>query len=131
MPHVSRYKIEDKLYSKLFDQLVLTQQGLTKGESREYLYALFTKTERIMFTKRCAAVVMFYEGCSQYKVWNTLKISPSTAARIRDAYDKGNYRGLVILLKKNKFDTEKFRDTLELILRAGMPSRGKDRWTSL
>lgn len=131
MPHVSAEKLDVKVYGKLFKQLAVLITAATAHTSHQILNELLTDTERIMLSKRLAAVVMFSEGYSQYIVEKTLKISPSTAARLHHAYEHGAYAVVVKLLKQESKSREQLWQTVEVLLRLGMPSMGKDRWKHL
>lgn len=129
MPHISTQNIDQILLEKLFSDLERLIADTTAKDSGLIINALLTKTERIMLTKRLATALMFAQGHSQYTVWNTLKLSPSTAQKMFLQYETGLYAPLIKITKHATH--EKIWDTLELILQAGMPSRGKDRWKFL
>ena len=74
---------------------------------------------------------MFIEGNSSYRVWQLLKMSPSTAEVIRRDFETGRYDNIVMIFTKNKSDYRKFWETLDVILRAGMPPMGRGRWKSV
>jgi len=129
MPHLSKQKLDSQLHEKLFDELQKLIANTSARESTLVVTTLLTETERLMIAKRFASAFMFSKGYSQYQVWKTLKISPSTAQRLFNAYENGAYSKLVKIAERNSH--EKFWDTVELILRGGMPSMGKDRWKIL
>jgi len=131
MPHISGEKLEQKLFADLFGQLIVLQTGLNKKEAESFFSTLVTDTEKIMLTKRCAVILMLSQGHSPYRIWNTLKLSPSTVARLNAQYEEGDYDDLVKIFKKKHIDCEKFWKTLELVLRGGMPSMVGDRWKHL
>jgi len=131
MPHISSEKIDKKIFDTLFQQMVYIQTGLTKKEVSGFIENLLTETEKVMMTKRCAAVLMFNAGCSAYEVWNTLKLSPSTAANIKLSYENGAFDHLIHIFKHKKQEKEEFMKALNKALRLGMPSMGKDRWEAL
>ncbi len=134
MPHVSKDKINEQLYQKLFKQLIELPVGLSKQQTSNLFSSLLTKTEQVMLTKRCAAAIMFAEGYSDYRVWTVLKLSPSTAARLRLQYQCGEFDGVVNIIRSQKIkaiEREEFIETMNKILRLGMPSRGKDRWKGI
>lgn len=134
MPHVSKTKINDGLYQKLFTQLTELPVGLSKRQTSNLFSSLLTKTEQVMLTKRCAAAIMFAEGYSDYRVWTVLKVSPSTAARLRLQYENGAFDGVVKIISNRKIkdkERDEFIETLNKILRLGMPSRGRDRWKGI
>jgi len=131
MPHISSEKIDEKVFDALFKQMIFVQAGLSKKEATGFVENLLTKTEKIMMTKRCAAVIMLHTGCSSYEVWNTLKLSPSTAAQIKLAYENGEFDDLIGIFAHKKQEKLDFMKTLNRALRLGMPSMGKERWEAL
>jgi hypothetical protein len=60
-----------------------------------------------------------------------LKISDSTVRDVKSRLNLGQYDHLVAHYEKKKFNSKEFWETIDLILRAGLPSRGKDRWQSV
>ena len=131
MPHISKQKLDQKVYKKLFRQFTDIISNLDKTNSQNLFSELLTETERIMLVKRLATVVMLYEGYSQYVVEKTLKLSSSTVARINLAYEDGLYDSLVTIFKNKKEKRDQFWSTLEILLRGGMPSMTEDRWKHL
>jgi hypothetical protein len=129
MPHVSKEKMDEEVQEKFFRELTLLIAKTTRADSLTVIDGLLTETEKVMLTKRLAAALLFSQGHSSYTVWNTLKISPSTAQKISYSYKKGRYKELITIAYSSKHKT--LLGTLELILRAGMPSRGRDRWKFL
>tara|TARA_B100000745_G_scaffold299277_1_gene249725 strand:+ start:1762 stop:2172 length:411 start_codon:yes stop_codon:yes gene_type:complete len=134
MPHVSKEKLNNRLYEKLFTDLIELQVGLSKKQAASVMSSLLTETEQIMLTKRCAAAIMFEHGYSSYRVWTVLKISKSTAKRLREQYEEGVFDGLLRGLRNKKLakkEKKEFIETFNKIMRLGMPSMGKDRWKSV
>lgn len=131
MTHISKNQLEPKYLNELFKQFSSTVSLLNSSTSSNFFDDLLGDEEKIMIAKRLAAIVMFIEGNSSYRVWQLLKISPSTADRIKLNYDIGKYKNIENLLKSNKFAYEKLWTALEIILQAGMPPRGRGRWKSV
>ena len=129
MPHLSKEVLDPLYLQKLFAELEILIASTTKRDSGAVLDALLTETEKVMLTKRLAGAMMYSKGYSQYQVWNLLKISPSTAERMQHTYESGHYNALLkIVTHKNNGE---LWDVLELILRGGLPTMGKDRWKSI
>ncbi len=128
MAHIGKEKLDKGEFERLFGRLVQVCADATERDAHPLLHGLLTDTEQVMLTKRFAAVLMYHEGYSCYVVERTLKISSSTALRIRKAYKTGRYRPLVAVFDKGKVNREEFWRTLEVLLRLGMPSMGRDRW---
>lgn len=131
MPHVSSKKLNEKMYKNIFAQLTNLISKTQSHQAEGLLTSLLTETEKIMLSKRLAAAVMFSEGYSQYAVEKALQVSPSTAARMHLSYESGQYNGVLVVLRKDKKQKREFWESLEVLLRLGMPSMGKDRWKHL
>ena len=128
MPHISQHKLDDKIFEQLFNNFSSTITDLNRRNTKQFLNTFFTRTEKIMFTKRFAAIVMTHEGHSSYRIAKTLNMSPSTIARITLLYEKGKY---TLLLKCMKKESEILLKQLETITRAGLPEMGKGRWNRI
>jgi uncharacterized protein YerC len=96
MPHVSRHTPVRKVSDKIFERLVeaVTAKGTTI-ERKTFFNSMLTSTERIMLSKRFAIIYMLTKGYSFNAIQETLRISPSTVARIWDAIQKGKYAEIV------------------------------------
>jgi hypothetical protein len=128
MPHISKKKLPRALEKAVLSQLFsFSSDGRLK---RNALSDLLTETERLMLAKRLAAVVLFLEDASIYRVRRVLSISPSTAVRLRQYLDGGEYRAIEKLFRTRK-QREQFWENLERLLRGGLPEMGKGRWKRL
>ena len=67
----------------------------TKVQRRAFFDAMLTPTERIMLSKRFAIIYMLAKGYSFSAIQETLRVSPSTVARIWEAIQKGKYVEMV------------------------------------
>lgn len=128
MTNISKNVLAQKDMDRLFDQLNVITSKLDKRLSRSFFDNLLGPEEKIMLVKRLAAVVMLIERNSSYRVWKSLKISPTTAEYIRKDYENGRYVDIEKIITKDKADYEKFWKTLEVVLRGGLPEMGKNRW---
>lgn len=131
MTRISKNALPDKELIQLRKELAKTIGSLSRTTADAFLDDLLGPEEYIMIAKRLAAILLYMEGNSSYTVWNALKISPSTADRIKLNYECGRYRQIESILKKRRADYEAFWNTLEIILRAGMPPQGRGRWKSV
>lgn len=131
MPHISSKKIDPKIKTKLFKQLSCVSVVRNEKEAQRFLEALLTETEQLMFSKRIAAVIMLSQGYSQYAIENSLELSSSTIARLRNEYITGKYEQICLSFSKQKKEKEEFWETIEVLLRLGMPSQTGDRWKFL
>ena len=126
MPHISKQQIESKVFNGLYHELESLIVKTKAENARLVLSGLLTPTEKIMLTKRLAAGIMYGRGCSQYQVWNTLKVSPSTAARMKLTYERGAYDSVLSTL--NDSQVKNIWPLIERISRGGLPPLGKGRW---
>ncbi len=131
MAHLSKHQLQPHQLEQLFSQLNKLVGKLNENTASDFLSELLGKEEKIMIAKRLAAIVMLVEGNSIYRVAQLLLISPSTTERIKLNLEIGKYRKLVRILKNNKNDYKQFWEMLEVILRAGLPPRGRGRWKSV
>lgn len=109
MPHVSRHTPVRKVSDRTFELLVacVTTKG-SAVERRAFFTALLTPTERIMFSKRFAIIYMLTKGHSFDTIQETLRVSPSTIARIWVAIQKGKYADIVGRVQKRRKSGEDF-----------------------
>ncbi len=131
MTHISKNQLAEADLEKLFEQLGRVLSLINNKTALNFLDDLLGVEEKIMLAKRLAAIVMFIEGNSSYRVWQLLKISPSTAERIKLNYQIGKYKNIENTLKSHKPTYEQFWITLETILQAGLPPQGRGRWKSI
>jgi len=128
MTHISKQILSTNVTKRLVRQFAqFMQQSNVK-----FFDAFFTEAEQIMFMKRLAIVLMLHENFSKYRIAQVLQVSESTVARIGIAYQAGKYDTFLAQSRKTGFDSKKFWDTIEVVLRAGLPPMaGKGRWRGL
>lgn len=131
MTNISKHKLPEKELVALHKQFEKTVAKLNQKTATPFIAELLGQEERIMFAKRLCAIVMYIEGNSSYQVWKSLHISPTTAEKIRLDYKSGRYRNVVRIIKAEGNDYNEFWETLEVILSAGLPPRGRGRWKSV
>ena len=132
MTHVSSRKLEKDFLEKLFSKLVST---LGKAQTRNSLTSvtneLLTPTEKIMFAKRLAIVLLLSSKTPQHKIVDLLKVSPTTVAKASLGIEIGKYKNILKISSQEKIDLEKIIWT---ILTAGgfMPPKvGRKRWSKI
>lgn len=126
MPHVSKKQLKEKVFLSIYDQFVgVVSAG--SGRNQKVLVDLLTKTEKIMFAKRLAAIFMLTEGASLYHIQSTLNMSASTAARFSRNMKKGLY-GHIEVFFHTKQKKKDFWEVLEVVISGGMPPIGRGRW---
>lgn len=128
MTHISKQKLSKEKEGELYAQLFRVIARLNKTTAPDFLSELFGEEEKLMFAKRLAAIILYIEGSSSYRVWTLLNMSPSTADRIRLNFQVGKYRNIQSFITKNRSEYARLLRTLEVILQAGLPPRGRGRW---
>jgi len=128
MTNVSKQKLDSKEMNDLLNQMYLSFAKLTKNNTSSFFDEFLGEEERIMFAKRLGAIMLCISDKSPYRIWTTLKISPTTAQKIFTNYTLGKYSSIEKVLKRNRLEYERFFKILEVILNAGMSPRGRGRW---
>jgi Trp operon repressor len=128
MTNVSKRPLGQKAREQLSSQFIELFSTANKKQHLDLFISLFSDAERTMFIKRLAIVLLLAEGFSTYKIAKSLIVSDSTVREIRAQYTTGRYDPMISIIRTKQFDRKKFWKTLELLLRAGMPPRGRGRW---
>lgn len=128
MTNVSKHKLSKKMQSCLFAQFTQLFAAADQKHLAKLFDALFTESEKMMFVKRVAIILLLQEQYSTYAISKTLKVSDATVRTILQKYETGQYEALSRIVRKKSFDAELFWETVEVLLRAGLPPYGKDRW---
>ena len=134
MVRVNRNTLKDKDALQLLRQFDGTLAVLNRAGTSVFLDELLGKEERLTIAKRLAAIVLIYEGCSEYKTSKLLKLSHSTTQIIAEKLEMGAYKGIIKLLKRRKTDYVELLNTIDSILHLGgfLPHRiGLDRYRHL
>lgn len=127
MTRISRKKLKKEVLDKIHNRFTKTIVDLHGKSGSVFIEELFTPTEKIMFAKRLAGLLMIAQGISPYKVSKLLRLSFSTTARMQIDIENKKYPSIekIILNKKEK---DEFWAELEVFIRFGMPEMGKNRW---
>jgi Trp operon repressor len=130
MPHVSKQKLKVETANEIYAALLEVISSTPESKKRKQLLnELLTGTEKIMLAKRLAVIFLLAKKVPPYRIWNKLKISPSTVARFEVNLDKKFKNLLGIGLRhENKTRLEKMVDSL---LSVSMPAKVGPRWTWL
>ena len=130
MTHVSSKKLDYSLMEKLFNKLfVIFENARNKNSVSLVVNELFTGTEKVMFAKRLAIILMLDSKIPQHRIVNLLKVSPTTVAKISLGIELGKYNTILRISKKDKIDLEKV--VWNILTVGGMmpPKIGKKYWT--
>lgn len=130
MTNISKRQLQPRHLRQLYTQFAKTIVHLDVHTANGFFDELLGKEEKIMIAKRFTVIVMLLEGNSIYRIAQLLHMSPSTVEHLRNNYIGGKYETIEKILKKNKKAYKEFWETLEVLLRAGLPPRGKGRWKS-
>ena len=128
MTNVSKRKLNKTQYRKLKKQLTDLFAQSDRKNAELIFSDLFTEVEQIMYIKRLAAIVMLDGGYSRYRISKTLLLSQSTVQGMWEKFEAGAYTHLTKRTRSKSFDTEAFWQTVEVLLRGGLPPIGKGRW---
>ncbi|EKD80164.1 MAG: hypothetical protein ACD_40C00191G0007 [uncultured bacterium] len=86
MSQVSKYKLNDKIYDKIFSLFPQFLYRMTsKGNQNLLVEAFFTNTEKIVIAKRVAIAFMLVKGYKYDQIVNKIKVSHGTVAKISDS----------------------------------------------
>lgn len=130
MTHISKRKLNFRFLEKLFGKLVSI---IGKAQDKQYLSMvideLFTSTEKIMFAKRLAIVLMLSNNIPQHRIVEILKVSPTTVAKTSLRIEAGKYTMILKISKKEKVDIEKIVWQILTIGGIMPPKVGRRYWT--
>ena len=130
MVRISKKELAPAHLEKLFKQYIKTITLLKNTEVPFFFDELLGEEEKIMLAKRFAAIVMLVENNSTYRIAQLLHMSTSTVDRLRSKFEAGEFEHIQQRFQHNKKEYEAFWQTLETILQAGLPPRGRGRWKS-
>jgi hypothetical protein len=132
MVRVSRNSLDKQVEKEISTQFIETLGRLSAVQSAPFISELLGEEEQIMLAKRLATIVLIHEDHSDYAIANTLKISNTTSAKLREQYNQGSFKSVIQGIKKNKTDYLDYVDTLVEIIHLGLPRYvGPGRWKLL
>lgn len=132
MTNISKKPLGGCEYRRLSTQFSNTLARLTSATSEGFIDDLLGQEEKTMLMKRLAAIVMYGEGYSSYRVSHTLNLSPATANTIRTQFESGKYENIRKLFVRHKTDFRKLLKIIDTISSAGLPPlAGPGRWGEL
>lgn len=99
MARLSNTPLDEKTYRQILDTLDLVLGKMKKEEVRSLLFSLFGKSERIMVSKRFAAVLLLNRGMTIAEISRRLKLTRQTIVRLNMIKElKG--QGFLLALKR-------------------------------
>jgi uncharacterized protein YerC len=130
MTHISKKKLDNEVLDRLFIQLTGMFKAASKKEAVSgFTDEFFTKSERIMFSKRLAAVLLLSKKVPQHVITDKLNMSPSTISKISLDIERGKFDWTLRIASMNK---QKVSDILLEILLDGIPypvGRKRRKWS--
>jgi uncharacterized protein YerC len=134
MVRLNKNLLTDQQFEQLFIQFIRIVDPKKSAPVGGVLREILGKEERIMIAKRLATIVLLLEGKSLYSIAHTLKISPTTAEKIKRHLDDGSYTTILSRLSKSKRNYFAILDTIDSILHLGgiLPHyNGLDRYKNI
>jgi len=102
MTNVSKDKIGADDYKLAYQQLVLLIAKLEKNNASSLLDELLTDSEKIMIVKRFAAIFMFQQNYTSYRVSHSLAMSLSTTHRLYKLFEDGHFDKILGCISKKQ-----------------------------
>ena len=131
MTHVSKKRIRDDDFTKIFDKFIeIIDLSRSKKNTKYFIKEFFSPAERIMFAKRIGIIYMIIEKIPDRVIAETLSVSTSSIGRIIGKYDRGDYKYLESILskKQNKQSAGSLMDLIEKIYFILPPKVGRKRY---
>lgn len=128
MTNISKRELDTETSEKLFSQFSLLFANADQKQIAHLFEALFTDAEKVMFIKRIASVFLIAEGYSQYAIAQRLNMSEATVRNLVRQAKVGKFDAIISVTRKRSFDKVRFWETVEVLLRGGLPPMGKQRW---
>ncbi len=94
MPQISRKKLSDKVWQKIWQRFALALSSVrSRGGVEVLVSGLLTPTEEVMVAKRLMVGVLSLSGWKPYEIAGALKMSPATVYKLRAYLEMNkNYR---------------------------------------
>lgn len=114
MPQVSRIKLNKQVEKHLLNTLELIFSRIDKKEDMNlFLISLFTPTEKLMFAKRIAMVVLLKEELTDSQIAGALNITRMTVSKMRLFLQvKGQGYEIVFKILRNEKLMKEFKNAL-------------------
>ena len=106
MTNVSKNNIDTVDYELAYQQLLLLISKLKKNNAGFFLDELLTESEKIMIVKRFAAIFLFNQKYTAYRVGLVLALSLSTTHRLYKLFEDGHFDRILSCIstkQKNEF----------------------------
>ena len=100
--NITKRKTETDDYKSAYTHLTNLIAGLNSQTSTYLIQELLTGSEQIMVIKRFAAIFMFNEGFTPYRVSETFSLSTSSVHRLYLRFENGSFDNLLGCIKKKE-----------------------------
>jgi len=131
MTNISKQSLPIHLKKQLYAQFTKLFVSANERKLAALFDVVFTESEKIMFIKRIAIILMLSRGVSIYAIAKSLKVTEVTVRTHRDKFLVGDYQVITGIIKQKSFNINDFIRLAEILLQAGMPNYGRGRWKSL
>ena len=125
MTNISKRNLKTADYRHAYRELTKFIASLNKKNSHFFITELLTESEQIMLVKRFAAIFMFSEGYSAYRVSQALGVSESTAQRLHHQFENDHFIHLLNALPQTSRSS--FLALLEDLILAQASPRARAR----
>ncbi len=102
MTNVNKHRTGSADYTSAYTQLIKVIAELNKHTAPYLIKELLTEAEQIMIVKRFAASVLYKNKYSPYRVSKTLGMSISSAQRLYEQYEEGQFSNLLGCIQKKE-----------------------------
>lgn len=134
MVRINKNALPDAQIKHLHKQLDRMISGIAPEKMGGFLQGLLGPEERLMLAKRLAVIVMLKEGYSDYRIAETLKLSPSTIHNIKVRQNKNSFAEVTKTITDHKETYIAILEIVDSLLHVGgiLPHRnGLDRYKKL
>lgn len=102
MTNVSKVNVGNTDYKLAYEQLVFLISKLEKNNASSFLDELLTDSEKVMIVKRFAAIFMFQQDYTSYRISHTLGMSLSTTHRLYKLFEDGHFDKILGCISKKQ-----------------------------
>lgn len=105
MPHVSKKRLPEETLQQIIDSFLFVLTDIKDKKSMAgFVDSFFSKTEKMMFSKRLAIIYLLNEGIEETKISQILGVTQSTVSlmKLRLANQVVDYEEALGKIKKQK-----------------------------
>ncbi len=135
MAQVSKYPISKVVADRIFEVFIKTLIGIKeKKEADDFIYDLFSPTEKIMLSKRIAIAFLLLKGYQYREISKILRVSLTTigAVSLSIKHGRGSYERVLTKITRDEDLEEFFSKVVEKLLSTPASlERGRGVWRYL